>query len=200
VPQRRKGTPRASRHLFEESGLARLLDRLIKDGETLFLHGGAPIRCCAAALGRRDVRMVTNSLDLPFDLISGADLYVLGGKCRPEARSTVGRMAISGININADSAVIGVDGITAEGGLTANLAEEALMAAEMIAAARRTIVIADTSKFGKRSFARIGPIESMQVLITDEEPPPDLAQTFNKARVEVIVVAPQGADSSSKGD
>ena len=190
VPQGRKGIPGVTSHPFEEVHLARSLDQLIKDGETLLLNGGFATRCCAEALGCRNVRIVTNSLDLPFELVTGADVYVLGGKCRPDTRLTVGPMIISGVKINVDSAVISVDGITAKEGLTANLPEEALMASEMIAAAQRTIIVADSSRLGKRSFAGIGAIESMQILITDKEPPADLAQALHAARVEVIIIAP----------
>ena len=189
APQGRKLLPQMTKRLFEEMRLARSLDQLIKDGETLLLNGGSTTRCCAEELGSRNVRMVTNNLDIPF-LVTGVDVYVLGGKCQPDARVTVGPMIVSGLNITVDSAVIGVDGITAKEGLTTNFPEEALMTSEMIAAAQRTIVVADSSKFGKRSFARIGPIESMQVLITDKEPPRDLAQALHEARVEVII-APQ---------
>ena len=182
---------RAASLRFEATSLARSLHRLIKDGETLLLSGSATARCCAGALGCRSVRMVTNSLDLPFDLVTSADIYVLGGKCRPDARVTVGPLVIAGININVDSAVIGVDGITTKGGLTVNLPEEAVIASEMIAIAQRTIVVADASKFEKNAFARIGPIESMQVLITDKEPPADLAQALHEAQVEVIIIAPE---------
>jgi DeoR/GlpR family transcriptional regulator of sugar metabolism len=100
---------------------------------------------------------------------------------------------------HVDSAVIGVDGIMAKEGLSVNLLEEALMASEMIAAAQRTIVVADSSGFGKRSFARIGPIESMHVLITDEKPPADLADALREAGVQVIVIAPQEVPGSSNG-
>ena len=193
-----KRLPRATSS-FEKTCLARLLGRLIKDGETLLLNGSFTTRCCAEALGSRNVRLVTNSLDLPFELITGADVCVLGGKCRPDARVTVGPMIISGININADFAVIAVDGIMAKEGLSANLLEEALMASEMIAAAQRTIVVADSSRFGKRSFARIGPIESMQILITDKEPPADLAHALREAGVEVITIAPQEVASPLNG-
>jgi DeoR family transcriptional regulator, fructose operon transcriptional repressor len=198
APQGRKRMPQVT-SLLEKTRLAQSLDQLIKDGETLLLSGGFTTRCCAEALGSRNVRMVTNSLDLPFDLIAGADVCVLGGKCRPDARMTVGPMIISGISINADSAVIAVDGIMAKEGLTANLLEEALMASQMIAAAQRTIVVADSSRFGKRSFARIGPIESMQILITDKEPPADLAHALREARVEVIIIAPQEVASPLNG-
>ena len=190
APQGRKLLPQMTKRLFEEMRLARSLDQLIKDGETLLLNGGSTTRCCAEELGSRNVRMVTNNLDIPF-LVTGVDVYVLGGKCQPDARVTVGPMIVSGLNITVDSAVIGVDGITAKEGLTTNNPEEALMTSQMIAAAQRTIVVADSSKFATKSFARIGPLGSMQVLITDKEPPDDLAHALAEARVQVII-APAG--------
>ena len=71
------------------------------------------------------------------------------------------------------------------------------MTSQMIAAAQRTIVVADSSKFAKKSFTRIGPLGSMQVLITDKEPPDDLAQALNEAQVEVII-APREFDGSAQ--
>jgi DeoR C terminal sensor domain len=71
------------------------------------------------------------------------------------------------------------------------------MTSQMIAAAQRTIVVADSSKFATNSFARIGPLGSMQVLITDKEPPDDLAHALAEARVEVII-APQEFDGAAR--
>ena len=175
-------------HLFEEKRLARLLNQVIKDGETLLLNGGSAMRCCAEELSSRDLKIVTNNLDISFDCVTVAQVYLLGGKFLSDARVTVGPMIVSGMNITVDSAVIGVDGITVKEGLTQNSPEEAFMTSEMIAAAQRTIVVADSSKFAKKSFAHIGPIGCMQVLITDKEPPDDLAQALDEARVEVIIV------------
>ena len=61
------------------------------------------------------------------------------------------------------------------------------MTSQMIAAAQRTIVVADSSKFAKKSFARIEPLGSMQILTTDKEPPDDLAHALYKARVEMLI-------------
>ena len=47
VPQGRTGTPGVTSHPFEEGRLARSLDQLIKDGETLLPNGGFATRCCA---------------------------------------------------------------------------------------------------------------------------------------------------------
>jgi DeoR/GlpR family transcriptional regulator of sugar metabolism len=189
-PQRGKALQQMSSRFFEEKRLARLLHQVIKDGETLLLSGGSGMRCCAEELGSRNLNIVTNNFEIPFDSVTVARVYILGGRCLRDERVTVGPMIISGMNITVDSAVIGVDGITVEEGLSKNNPEEALVTSQMIAAAQRTIVVADSSKFLKKSFARIGPIGSMQVLITDKEPPDDLARVLDQARVEVII-APQ---------
>jgi DeoR family transcriptional regulator of aga operon len=190
-PQSGKSLQQMTSRLFEEKRLARLLDQVIKDGETLLLNGGSTTRCCAEELGSRDLDIVTNNLDISFDRVTAARVYVLGGRCLRDARVTVGPMIISGMNITVDSAVIGVDGITEKEGLSQKNPEEALMTSQMIAAAQRTIVVADSSQFATKSFARIGPLGSMQVLITDKEPPDDLAHALNEARVEVIIAPPE---------
>jgi DeoR family transcriptional regulator, fructose operon transcriptional repressor len=196
-PRRKKPLLQMTSRLFEEKRLARLLHQVIKDGETLLLNGGSATRCCAEELGSRDLKIVTNNLDISFDWVTGAHVYVLGGRCLRDARVTVGPMIVSGMNIPVDAAVIGVDGITVKEGLSNNNPEEALMTSEMIAAARRTIVVADSSKFANKSFARIGPLASMQVLITDKEPPADLAHALDEGRVEVLI-APQEVVGSAR--
>ena len=100
----------------------------------------------------------------------------------------MGPVLTSGVSITVDSAIIGVGGITVREGLTTTVLEEAIMIAAMMAAARRTIVLADASKLGQRVFAHIAPLDRIQVLVTDEEPPPDLREALNAARVNVIVV------------
>jgi DeoR/GlpR family transcriptional regulator of sugar metabolism len=196
-PQRGKPLQKMTSRLSEEKRLARLLHQVIKDGETLLLSAGSATRCCAEELGSRDLDIVTNNLDISFDRVTVAQVYILGGRCLRDARVTVGPIIVSGMNITVDAAVIGVDGITVQEGLSKKNPEEALMTSEMIAAARRTIVVADSSTFANKSFARIGPLGSMQVLITDKKPPDDLAHALAEARVEVII-APQEFDGSAR--
>ena len=53
--------------------------------------------------------------------------------------------------------------------------------------ARRTIVLADASKLGHSTFAQIAPLERIDTLVTDEEPPGDLAEALKEAGIQVIV-------------
>ena len=72
--------------------------------------------------------------------------------------------------ISADTAVIGVTGISAVG-ISMGRLEEATETAGMIDVAKRTIVLVDSSKFNVNAFATIAPFERIQHLVTDQQPP-----------------------------
>jgi DeoR/GlpR family transcriptional regulator of sugar metabolism len=61
------------------------------------------------------------------------------------------------------------------------------MEAQMIAAARRTIVVADATKFGYDAFAQIASSNAIDILVTDSPPPADLGKALGQANVDVIV-------------
>jgi DeoR family transcriptional regulator, fructose operon transcriptional repressor len=96
-------------------------------------------------------------------------------------------VAPAGIQVAVDTAVIGVGGVTAREGLSTTILEEASMIAGMIAVARRTIAVADSTKLGKHSFAQIGPLTAIQLLVTDAEPPRELRTALEDARVQIVV-------------
>jgi DeoR/GlpR family transcriptional regulator of sugar metabolism len=164
--------------------------RLIRDGETLMINGGSTTLAFARELeARRDVTIVTNNLQVPaaVPLASVRDLYVLGGQYRFESQVTIGAVGFATVpSISADTAVIGVGGITVDG-LSTTLLVEAEMMRAMIGSAIRTIVVADASKFGHSSFAQIVSLEHVQVLVTDEQPPEDVAQALAESQVQVVL-------------
>ena len=125
---------------------------------------------------------------LPAEAIQA--VYLLGGQYRLDLGSTVGPVGFSSGHINVDTAVLGVSGLTGGGGVSTTFMEEASMLARMIASARRTIVVADASKFGRNAFAHIAPLSAVDVLVTDAPPPAELSHALSQANVEVLVAAP----------
>jgi DeoR family transcriptional regulator, fructose operon transcriptional repressor len=173
----------------EKQRIAKAAAALISDGETLLINGGSTTRFFASELSRQYLTVVTNNLSIPGVLATELirDVYVMGGQFRPEAQVTIGPVLASGIQISVDTAVVGVGGVTAREGLTTTVLEEASMIAAMMAAARRTIVLADSSKLGKHSFAQIAGLNAMQILVTDAEPSEDLAAALRDAGVQLVV-------------
>ncbi len=163
---------------------------LIRDGETLVLNGGSSTVAFAAALTeRRNLTVVTNNLRIPPVAPEQAmrAIYVIGGTYWAVSQVTIGALSLPGIaGFDADTAVIGVTGLSA-GGITMGRLEEAAETASMIAAAKRTIVLADCSKFDVSAFARIAPLDSIEHLVTDAAPPPEIATALEQAGVQVLV-------------
>ena len=184
-------TQRMSTQVPAKRRIARAASRLIGDGETLLINGGSTTQLFAAELAdRRNLTVVTNNLGIPATLPADclSNVYILGGEYKRDAQVTVGPVGfVAARSISVDSAVIGVGGITVKDGLMTTVLEECSMILAMICSARRTIVLADASKFGHSAFAHIAPLGRIQILVTDEEPPSEMAQALNEAGVEVIV-------------
>jgi DeoR/GlpR family transcriptional regulator of sugar metabolism len=181
---------RLTSHRPAKQRIARSAAALIRDGETLMVNGGSTTLAFAGELGsRRDVTIVTNNLLVPTAVPLGAvrDLYVLGGQYRFESQVTIGAVGFASVaSISADTAVMGVGGITADG-LSTTLLVEAEMMRAMIGSASRTIVLADASKFGHSAFAQVVSLDRVAILVTDEPPPDELAQALAESRVETIL-------------
>jgi DeoR family transcriptional regulator, fructose operon transcriptional repressor len=170
-----------------EKYIAQAASQLIGNRETLLVNGGSTTTIFAAELASENITLVTNNLGVPAVAPAGCEVHVLGGRYRRDARATIGPLLLAGVSIAADTAIIGVGGIAVEHGLTTALLEEALTARAMIEASGRTIVVVEASKFGRRCFARIAPLTSIDILVTDREPSSDLAQGLAEAGVQVII-------------
>jgi len=173
-------------------GIARAAARLIADGETLIVNGGSTVLAFARELGSLSgLTVVTNNLGLPAILAPNTvrDIYLLGGQVRMESQVTLGAVAFAGTgSIHADTAVLGVGGVS-PAGLSTTLLAEASMIAAMIAAARRVLVLADASKFDHNAFAHIAPLGPTLTLVSNQPPLPELAQALADAGVDTIVAA-----------
>jgi DeoR/GlpR family transcriptional regulator of sugar metabolism len=166
--------------------------RLISSGETLIVNGGTTTLAVAQALGgKRDLTVVTNNLRLPGEIPQEAvrDLYVIGGSCRISSNVTIGPVAFADTEgISADTAVIGVGGLSTGGGLSTSNLHEAQMIRQMIDASARVIIVADSSKFGRSAFVHICGLDRISVLVTDAPLAEDLASALKDAQVEVVTV------------
>ncbi|MBD3005457.1 DeoR/GlpR transcriptional regulator [Streptomyces sp. 5-10] len=163
----------------------------VADGETVLLNGGTTTLAVARALGaRQDLTIVTNNIRVPGEIPASAvrDLYLIGGACRLASNVTIGPIAFPHTaGMSVDVAIIGVGGLSAQAGLSTSNLPEAQMMAEMLHAAHRTIVVVDSSKFGRNAFAHIAGLDAISHLVCDKAPQGDLADALAAAGVRVIV-------------
>jgi len=61
----------------------------------------------------------------------------------------------------------------------------------MIESAQKTIVLADSSKFGRRGFAKIGGIEDIDMIITDDHITPSQKEKIEELGIDLIIAKPE---------
>ena len=150
---------------------ARAADLLPRGRLTLGLTGGTTTSEVARVIaGRVDLTVVTNALNIATELAvrPRVKVIVTGGVTRPQSYELVGPLAdrtMSGLHLEV--AVVGVDGIDANAGLTTHDEVEAHTNASMVDRAARVIVVADGSKVGRVLLARICAIDKVTELVTD---------------------------------
>ena len=174
----------------EKRRIARAADRLVGEGAVVGMTGGSTtLELARVLVGRRGLTVVTNSLDVASELAgnAGIRLVMIGGIVR-RSRELVGPAAETMLaNYHLDLAFIGVDGLSAEGCTTYD-EMEATTDAAFLQQARRRVVVADSSKIGKVTFARISPLAGITDLVTDRGAAPDALEPIRHAGVAVIAV------------
>jgi DeoR family fructose operon transcriptional repressor len=88
--------------------------------------------------------------------------------------------------IYIDVAFMGTNGFSAQRGLTTPDPAEAAAKRAMIAAARRTVVLADHTKFGVDVLMRFAELRDVDVLVTDTGLDADLAGEIEDAGPRVV--------------
>ena len=155
----------------EKHAIGREAARLITRNDSICIASGTTVH----ALARNIVpihKLTVVSASLPVSNILSAheniDIYQLGGLMRHSSLSVVGEYAARFmVECSFSKLYLGVDGIDIDYGITTTEIREAALNKMMIAAAQKTIVLADSSKFGRRGFAKIADIDAVDVIITD---------------------------------
>lgn len=83
---------------------------------------------------------------------------------------------------------MGVDGIDLDYGLTTTNAMEVTLNRVMMSVVQKTIVLADSSKFGRRGFTKICDLDAIDHIITDKNIPQKTLDTLRESGIEVSTV------------
>lgn len=177
------------RHAEEKRRIALAAADLIRDGEVVaFTPGTTTTQVTRSLHGRRDLTVITNTVNVAMELSVRPDLtvFVTGGFLRGGWFSLVGATAAHALGqFYAHKVFIGVNGVHAVHGLTAHHPEEATTNRVMIEQARERIVVADRSKLGVVVSSLICATDEVHVLITDKDATQKQIAPFRARGIEV---------------
>jgi len=151
--------------------IGRLCAAQVPDDASLFINIGTTTEAVARALGgRRDLLVITNNLNVANIMAANphCDVVVTGGMLRRSDGGLVGESAIDMVQqFKTDFAVIGASAIDEDGTLLDFDYREVRVAKAIIANARRTFLVADSSKFTRSAPVRIADMSSIDGFFTD---------------------------------
>jgi DeoR family transcriptional regulator of aga operon len=179
-------------HLEEKKLIGQVAAELIEDGDTIILDSGTTTLEIAKNLNRiEDVTVITNALNIASLLAEhkNASVILPGGFLRKNSLSLVGATAEESFrNYFCDKLFLAVDGFNTTHGLSTPNVEEAHLNRIMIEISKKVVVVTDSSKFLKRSFAFIAPISAVDVVVTDAGIPLEDQKKLENAGIQVIIV------------
>ncbi len=175
----------------EKRRIARLVARNIPDKASLFLNIGTTTEEVARALlGHKDLRIITNNLNIAMILSRRRDFEVIvaGGLVRSRDGGIVGEAAVDLIHqFKVDYGIIGISGIEMDGTLLDFDYREVRVAQAIIENSRKVYLVADHTKFGRNAMVRLGGPALVDALFTDRRPPRPLAEVLAAADTELHV-------------
>lgn len=178
--------------LEEKNRIARAAAELVRDGDRIMIEAGTTTALLVRHLiGKRDVQVVTNStLVFSYARLNPAiQITLTGGELRRETESMVGPVALRTIaGLNVRLAFVGTDGFTLERGMTTQLVEGAEIVKAMRAQAEETLLLADSSKYGRIGFVSVLGLGEVDGVITDSGLGEGPALSLSEASIKCTVV------------
>mgnify|MGYP001005639133 CR=1 FL=1 len=114
---------------------------------------------------------------------------MVGGEYRRLTESLVGPLALDAIGrYNVRLAFVGTDGLSLARGMTTHLAEGAEIVKAMVERAETSVLLADSSKYGRSGFVSVLPLTGVDTVIMDDGLPPPAAEELRAASIDLVLV------------
>jgi DeoR family transcriptional regulator of aga operon len=185
VNVKEKLAPEAKQNIGREAA------SLITTDDSIIIASGTTVHALARNIvPQHRLNVVTASLQVSVILAQNEsiDIMQLGGMLRHSSLSVVGQYSESILDKCAFSKLfMGVDGIDFEYGITTTDMREAELNRKMMGAAQKTIVLADSSKFGRRGFAKIADMDEIDLIITDSKVSPADVSNIEELGIDLII-------------
>ncbi len=162
---------RLKEHADEKQRIGARAASLINDGETIILDSGTTTLEIARHLKKKQgLHVITNGVNIAVELLDARDVqtFIVGGTVRGESASISGRFSEEMFDqFSADKLFLSGAGCDLEFGVSGANLEETMVNRAMLRISREIILVADASKFSKRSMTRIVPFSEIDTVISD---------------------------------
>lgn len=176
----------------EKRKIAEYASGLIKEGQTIILDAGTTTMEIAKEITYfKNINVITTDLLTAAYLSKSKDIkvYCTGGIVQNEIGACIGTKAEEFLSdIYADIAFIGASTIDLYRGITSPTMEKAIIKKKMIKASDKTILVADSTKFGKKGFSKVCALKELDLIVTDNGLDQNLTREIKKQEINIHIV------------
>jgi DeoR/GlpR family transcriptional regulator of sugar metabolism len=162
---------RLKTHAEEKRRIGAIAATLINDGETIILDSGTTTLEIARQIkNKQGLQVITNGVNIAAELLDAREVqtFIVGGTLRVDSASIVGRSTEEMFEqFSADKLFLSGAGCDPDFGVSGANLEETMVNRAMLRIAREIILVADASKFSKRSMVRIASFSEIDTVISD---------------------------------
>lgn len=179
-------------YVEEKKRIAEFSVSLIEEGFTVILDAGTTNMEIARLLTDfKKLKVITTDLMIAAFLsqYKGIEVYCTGGLIQGITGACSGFQAKEFLqNIYADIAFIGARSIDVDFGITTPTIEKVEVKKQMMKSADKIVVVADHTKFGEKSFAKICSLDELDYIVTDSEINKDLLEKIVSKGIQIKAV------------
>ena len=165
---------------------------MVYEHDSILMASGTSILYAAKELiYKKNITVITASVSASSMLSQNKDIDVvqLGGIVRESSVSVVGAFAEDMLKyFNCSLLFMGADVVDLDFGVTTTNMMEANLNRMMMSTSQQTVLLVDSSKFGKKGFSKICDIGEIDRIITDENIPKMYLENLQELGIEVTVV------------
>lgn len=180
-------------HVSEKDKIGIAAAELIEENDTIIVNSGSTIFAFIDKIRPEGtLTLVTPCVKVTLNIcdMENVNIFQLGGMFHKRSLSVTGNYASELLeNVSCSKLFLGVDGVDIEWGVTTSNVEEAELNTAMMKAASKTIVLCDSSKFGKRGFGRVCSVDNIDIVITDAGISDAMKEELEEQGVRVIIAS-----------
>src|ERR1700733_7175772 len=183
---------RLKTHSDEKRRIGAMAATLIDNGDTIILDSGTTTLEIARQIKKKPgLQVITNGVNIAAELLDARDVqvFIVGGTVRGESASISGHFAEQMFEqFSADKLFLSGAGCDLNFGVSGANLEETMVNRAMIRIAREIILVADSSKFSKRSMSRIAPFSQVDTVISNTSLDEEVQEKLRAMGCNLILV------------
>ena len=190
VPSQPTTSEKQGKHHKEKIRIAAKASNLVKPGDSIVIDAGTTTIEIARNLINMPLRVITNDLHIGLMLAEyqQMEVSVTGGTVDWSSQSCVGDVAVNFLSkVHPTYTFISCNAFKVDTGITAPTSDKAAVKRIMTQQSSKRVLVADSSKYGLTQLFEVGPLTSVDMIITDDGLDEKAADEIKKQGIELIL-------------